>query len=239
MNAIPENLTTRAIRTPTHGDALRYSIYTGVHKGLRALMSDTLARVSRMDPHDPAEVAEAIDQLRILLAVCRGHLEKEEHFVHPAMERALPNSALHTADDHVEHLQAIAALEARMAELAAAGGEQRTLAAHRLYLEVSHFVGDNFTHMFVEETANQAVLTNAYSDDELLALEAAIVASIPPQEAGYLQRWIIPGLNALERLALFKRVRAHAPPQAFAGLLALARETLSERDWRKLEQGLQ
>lgn len=235
---LTENLVAGANCTP-HSNTLRYSIYTGVHKGLRALMSDTLSRVSRMDPHDAVETDEALQQLRVLLDVCRGHLEKENHFVHPAMERALANSALHTADDHVEHLAAIAALDARMTEFMAAVGEQRTLVAHRLYLDVSHFVGDNFTHMFVEETDNQAVLVNAYSDAELLALEAAIVASIPPQEGAYLQRWIIPGMNALERLALFKRVRANAPPQVFAGLLALARETLGERDWRKLELGLQ
>src|SRR5262249_25949222 len=131
--------------------------------------------VSRMDPHDADETAETLDQLRTLLAVCRGHLEKENHFVHPAMERAQPDSALLTADDHIEHLGAIAHLEARIGEFSAAAGEQRTLVAHRLYLDVSHFVGENFTHMFVEETDNNAVLINAYSDAELLALEGRIV----------------------------------------------------------------
>lgn len=42
------------------------------------------------------------------------------------------------------------------------------------------FVADDVQHMHVEETAHDAVLWAHYSDDELMAIEQAIVASIPP-----------------------------------------------------------
>lgn len=218
---------------------LRYSIYTGVHKGLRAFMADTLVRVSRMDPHDDIEVTQALEQLRELLRLCRSHLHHENLFMHPALERAVPHAALRTADDHVQHEAEIAQLDRLAASLPAAAGMERAALAHRLYLAVTRFVGENFTHMHVEETDNQAVLVAAYTDEELLALEAAIVAHIDPADAAAFRRWIIPSLNAAERLRVFRNARAHAPPGAFAGMLALARETLSERDWYKLERGLQ
>ena len=237
--ASPHTPATVASTAVTAGGTLRYSIYTGVHKGLRAFMADTLVRVSRMDPQDDVEVTQVLEQLRELLRLCRSHLHHENLFMHPALERARPDSALRTADDHVQHEVEIAQLGALADALPAASGVERSAIAHRLYLAVSRFVGENFMHMHVEETDNQAVLAGAYSDEELLALEGAIVPHIDPAMGAIFRRWIIPSLNADERLRTFRNARAHVPPEAFAGMLALARETLSERDWYKLERGLQ
>ena len=53
------------------------------------------------------------------------------------------------------------------------------------------FIAENFEHMKAEETENHAVLTRRYSDDELHAIESAIVASLTPQESMAGLRWMI------------------------------------------------
>ena len=148
-------------------------------------------------------------------------------------------SALETADDHVEHLEAIESLEQLMATLTAVRPDERAETAQLLYLAVARFVADNFLHMHVEETANNAVLLAAYSDAELQVIEGQIRAQIPPDESALTFRWIIPAITPAERLEAFRDARDHAPPQAFAGLMQAARQVLGERDLGKLEQGLQ
>ncbi len=217
----------------------RYQIYSAVHKGLRALMADTLLRVGKMDAEDSCETAQTLEQLSNLLTLCRSHLEHENAFLHPALERARPNAALNTAEEHIEHLHAIADLERQLIAADAATGGERAAAMHRLYLQLATFVAENMQHMHGEETDNNAVFLQYYSDAEVMALEAELVSHIPPAEMAVWLRWMIPHMNAAERLHMLGGAKLHAPRPAFEGMLALAREVLSERDWYKLERGLQ
>ena len=95
----------------------RYDIYAQIHKGLRSFMADTLYRIGRLDAADELELAEGAAQLRGLLALCRVHLEKENEFLHTAMEARRPGSAAQAAGDHVHHERSLEALEAELAAL--------------------------------------------------------------------------------------------------------------------------
>lgn len=223
----------------TIATAGRFQIYAGVHKGLRAFMADTLLRVGKMDAEDSCETAQTLEQLSSLLSLCRHHLQHENDFMHPAMERVRTNSALRTADEHIEHLHAIAALELQLAAANSASGIERSAAMHRLYLQLAVFVAENIEHMNIEETENNALFLQHYSDAELMALEGEIVSNIPPAEMAIWLRWMIPYMNAVERLRMLAGAKMHAPREAFEGMLALAGDALSERDWYKLERGLQ
>ena len=83
-----------------------------------------------------------------------------------------------------------------------------------------------------------ALLREACDDAELLAIERAIVASIAPAEAMLVARWMLPALHAAERAAKLAAMQANAPREAFAGVLAMLRQQLSERDWYKLGAAL-
>jgi len=216
----------------------RYNIYSIFHKGLRGFMADTMLRLGRMDLTDACEVAQTIEQLRGLLTMCRSHLQHENDFVHPALERAQPYASTHTADDHVDHVLEIAEFERRVAAFEALPTTDRASAAHALYLDVSEFVGENLEHMRVEETRNHEVLIRHYSDQELLDIEHAIVASIPPAAAMVGMRWMISHINASERAFMLGGIKKGAPPEVFAGVMQMAREVLSQRDYFKLELAL-
>lgn len=218
--------------------APRHNIYSVIHKALRAFMAQTLLEVGRMDVADDGERAEAVAHVRGLLALCRSHLHHEDEFVHPALERARPGGAARTAADHHHHELAISALEAELGRFEAAPLERQRALARQLYLSLSAFTAENFTHMISEEVENHATLIEAYDEGEVLALEQRLVASLTPEEKFTAMSWMIPNINAGERASLLGGLKRHAPPQVFEAVLGLARDSLSQRDFYKLERAL-
>jgi len=216
----------------------RYDVYAQIHKGLRSFMADTLCRIGRLDAADEFELAEGAAQLRGLLALCRGHLEHENDFLHAAMEARRPGSTAQAAGEHVHHLRSIESLEAELAALERAGSEDCAAAALELYRSLALFVAENLEHMHHEETAHNAVLWDAYGDAELEAIERALVASVAPDEMAAVARWMLPAMTAPDRAAKLTVMRPAMPPQAFAGTLAMLKAQLTERDWYKLGAAL-
>jgi hypothetical protein len=101
------------------------------------------------------------------------------------------------------------------------------------------FVAHNFEHMQREETDHNAVLWSAYSDAELIGIENALKASIPPEDMAIFARWMLCANDHAFRVMMLGGVRAHAPAPVFDMLLGLARAHLSNRDWRKVAQALE
>lgn len=228
----------RALSPGEEPSGRRVDIYVGVHKGLRAFMSDVLTTAGRMDAHDPAEVAAAMAQVRGLLDACRLHLHKENQFLHPAMEARRPGSACPTADDHVHHEEAIEKLAADVLAVERSAGEARAAAALRLYHRLALFVAENYQHMRIEETENNAVLWAAYTNEELAEIQHALVASIPPQWLAIFLRWMVPAMAPAERAALLTGIHQGAPAEIFEKILATVKPHLGERDWAKLMAAL-
>jgi hypothetical protein len=218
--------------------APRYNIYAVIHKGLRAWMAHTLQALGRADWLDAQDSAAALDELRSLLAVCRTHLAHENDFIHPAMEARRPGSSGQTLGDHGEHIHAIDTLLARAAALETARGPQRLELGHALYLALAMFTAENHEHMDIEEVRNNAALWAAYSDAEIHAIEQALVATIPPPEMMLTLRWMLPSASHGERCAMLTGMRAAAPAEAFAAVLAMVEPLLSARDWGRLQEAL-
>lgn len=216
----------------------RYDIYAAIHKALRLHMADTLTRIGRADPFDDADVCGALQQAGELLDLCEQHLDKENHVLHPALERARPGSTAHIEADHVSHGEAIADLRDLAGLAADTRGESRAGALARLYRATARFVGHNFEHMAYEEAEHNAVLWAAYDDAQILALEQQIVSSIEPQAMAALLRWFLPALNAPERAAMLRGMQAGMPEPAFAGVLDIARARLAPADCAKLLSAL-
>lgn len=215
--------------------APRLDLYATIHKALRLFMHDTLTRVGRLDATDGDEVDAVLGQVQALLDACRSHVAKENAYVHAAIEARRPGQSARIADEHVGHLEAIAALEAESAALRAlptAG------AALRLYRHLARFVGENLEHMHVEETQHNAALWAAYSDAELMQVHERIVASIPPAEMAALLRWMLLAITPAERAEMLGGMRLGMPPDAFTGVLDMARACLDDTAWAKLTRAL-
>jgi len=212
----------------------RHDIYMPIHKGLRSLMAAILVEVGRMDWQEPAERDATLARLDELLVLCRGHIEHENRFVHTAIEQRLPGAAAQTEADHLEHLAEIDQLRSHADVVRQASDDAAGAASLALYRDLAVFVAENYLHMQVEESRNNASLWAAYSDAEVLGIHDALVGSIPPQEMSRLLQLMVPALAPAERAQMMLGMRAGMPPAAFEGVLAIARAALPERDWSKL-----
>ena len=216
----------------------RFNSYTGIHKALRHFMTDTLCRVGRLDVDDAGEMSATLAQLETLLTLCTAHIEHENDFMHTAIEARLPAGAARTASDHLEHFASIVELGDEAIALAAAGAEARPLLALRLYRHLALFVAENFQHMHVEETANAAALWAHYSDAELHALHARLLATAAPQEHLLVARWMVPASTPSERAGMFRAMKTQTPPEAFLGVLMQVKPRLDASGWAKLARAV-
>jgi hypothetical protein len=244
--ADPVNITTRNAATVSgsardlNATALntaaapRLDLYAPIHKALRGAMTETLALVGRLDVFDAEEMQTTLQQFEALLDLCVSHIEHEEAFIHPAIRARQPAAARRTADAHVEHLQSIEALRDEGRGLQAAGDSERSALALRLYRHLALFVAENFQHMQIEETSNNAALWASYSDAELSALHGRLLASISPREHLEVLRWMVPALSPTERAAMLNGAKAGMPPEAFLGVIEYVRPHVDPRGWAKL-----
>lgn len=216
----------------------RIDIYAHIHKALRLFMTDTLHVVGSLDDTDEQEVAGGLAQVRELTAFCRHHLQHENQFIHAAMEARQPGSAALIAAEHTHHESSLDRIEELASAVEASQGQVRVAAIATLYRSLGLFIADNLVHMHCEETENNAILWATHTDEEIIGIEQALVASIPPDESLATMRWMIAALSACERAEKLTIIRRHAPPPAFDALLGVAREILVERDWRKLADAL-
>lgn len=229
---------TRELKTVAAIEAPRMDLYVTIHKAIRAFMADTLLAVGRMDADDDLELAQVTERVLTLLDFLRLHLNKENTFVHPAIEARASGASAAIANDHVDHENHIAHLASAVASLRACATGQRAAPALFLYRELSGFVAENLEHMLVEETAHNAVLWARYTDAELMDIHHRLVGSIPPAEMMVAMRWMVPFMNPAERAMVLGDMRAHAPAPAFEAVLATVRPHLTEREWEKLQAAL-
>lgn len=230
--------TATASRPATQATAERQDLYVGIHKALRHFMSDTLHRVGRMDTNDAADMARALGQFEDLMTMCEQHIHHENDFIHAAIEARLPRGAVRTAGDHIEHFAHIEALRGDARRVAQADAAARPALALRLYRHLALFVADNFQHMNIEETQNNAALWAHYSDDELDALHQRLIASLPSQETMVVLRWMVPASSPAERAQMLGGMQAGAPAAAFQAALDVIRPHLDDTAWDKLARAL-
>jgi hypothetical protein len=215
----------------TASTTTRLDLYAHIHKALRLFMTDTLQQLSRLDIDDPVDLAAGLAQLDALLDAAQHHVEKENSFVHPAIEARRAGASAAIEAEHDEHLDSIATLRAEGAALRAM---PTAAAAQRLYRRLATFVGHNFEHMAVEESRHNQALWAAYTDEELFEIHGRILASIGPREMSDILRWMIPALSPAERAMVIGGLPAPVQP----AVLASARALLNDSAWAKLCRAL-
>ncbi|MBK8160508.1 MAG: hemerythrin domain-containing protein [Rhodospirillaceae bacterium] len=203
----------------------RREIYHLVHKGLRAAMSDALARLGRVDLDAPDATLDAVADL---LQLCAEHLAHENAFLHTAMERVVPGSAQRCAEDHLHHEKSIRELEARLKAARETPMPARERALKVLYRLLAAFVAENFQHMEIEESTNTALLWAHYTDQDLLAIEQQIHAHIKPERMLTWLRWILPSVTRQQRATMMRGMQAGMPPELFGAILDMVKPHLSD-----------
>ncbi|TSD54653.1 hypothetical protein FFI97_025070 [Variovorax sp. KBS0712] len=217
----------------------RFDLYGGIHKALRALMTDTLISLGRMDGDDPDEYAEMTQRVLTLLEFCRSHADHESRFIHAALEARAEGSTRFVEEDHEAHEREIEKLVEATIKLQKCAPEHRSADTNVLYRSLALFIARNFEHLHIEEVVHNAILWKHYSDVEIGAMHDAILRSLTPQEAGFILRWLIPFLSPSERSLAMSKMKSTSPPAAFVAALEAVKPHLGEREWLKLLTSLE
>jgi iron-sulfur cluster repair protein YtfE (RIC family) len=215
--------------------ARRWDIYGPVHKGLRRAHGAMAMRLGAADYG--ADLRPLLDDLRAHLEMAAQHLTHEEDHIHAALTARAPEAVAELGEQHEHHRARFAALTAAIARLEHGERADRPGLGRLLYLEFSAYVAEDFLHMLHEETVTWPLLCDLFSDDELMAIEQAIIASLSPEETIATMRMMLPAMNPAERTGLLTGMKAGAPPQAYAAVIEhAARPTLPLSDFAELQR---
>jgi hypothetical protein len=225
---------TLAKTPPVFKSIERFDIYCQVHKGLRAFLGATLDELGRLDSTDVHEVKRVLDQVDELLDFCIGHLEKENRYVHTALEAHDQFSAKQVTEEHEKHVLAIRWLRTDVHNMACAAGPACERVAIRLYRAFALFVAENLEHMEIEESRHNPILWAHFTDTELASIHAAIVAATSPAHMVLSARWIVPHLSPTERTNLITGLCATMPRDMFEATLEMIRPHLAPPEWQRL-----
>lgn len=178
------------MNTPSLAATPRVDLYAPIHQGLRLCMNDCLVRLDGLDAGDEGAWRSSLAQLGELLGLLRSHLQQENDFLHPALEARDAGASRELGAEHEQQLSAIEVLELEAQLLAALPGAQRGPAGRRLYRHLARFIAEQLQHMQTEESRHNPQLWAGYRDEELLALQSLLLASMPASELALLQRWM-------------------------------------------------
>jgi hypothetical protein len=215
-------------------EVVEFDMYRDVHKGLRAELFGVTALAGSTDPGDDDARAAVATRWSQAVALLVEHAEHEDEFVQPAIERYAPQLGVVVLRDH-EVLEAqMVQLEVLADRAATATGTAGRFLGHQLYLGLASFTAAYLEHLAFEELEVDVELSKALGPDALLAIDQAIVASIPPDRMGVALGIMLPAMNADDRAELLGGAQQGAPAQVFAGMLALARGALAPADYAQL-----
>ena len=215
-------------------ELVEFDMYRDIHKGLRAALYGVTLQAGSTDPGDADAIATVARRWNDTVALLVEHAEHEDEFVQPAIERHAPTLATVVAREH-EVLEAQMALLEVLADRAAgASGPAARLLTHELYLGLASFTAGYSEHLAFEELEVNVELSKALGPEALLAIDQALVASIPPDRMAVALGLMLPAMNADDRAELLGGAQQGAPAEAFAGMVEIARGALAPVDFTQL-----
>ena len=212
-------------------------LYRDIHKGLRAELFALTASAGNIDPSNRCDRAALADHVAAVSAILGSHAHHEDSFIEPALETHLPQLAEKIAADHTELEARFGFVDQLAADVVDATDPRRL--GHLLYLELSGFTSAYLAHQVVEERVVMPALEAAIGPDEAFGIHIGIVSSIPPDEMAAGLAMMLPAMNLDDRAELLGGMRMSAPPEAFGGVVGLARSVLRPGDFDALATRLE
>jgi hypothetical protein len=219
---------------PSESELVSFDLYADIHKGIRGELFRITSSAGRLDPGERCAREQLLEGVHRLFGFLVVHAEHEDQFVQPLLEVHAPYYAEVVASDHVRLEDQMAAIEARVERAASASKAEQRGRIHHVYRELAAFTSAYLEHQDFEECKVMPALDAVMGTDELVAVNAAIVASIPPEQLGDSLSLMLPAMNIEDRVELFAGAQAGMPPEVFAGVWALTGSILEVADYEAL-----
>ena len=217
---------------------MRINIFNQIHKGLRALLYESSLLLQQTDFLDDQEMQAAVTRVTMVADLFDDHAHHEDKFILPAIQEHEPSIVDAFEREHAMNIKLTRALKNCLQALQMASLVVRPEMANVLYKTFVQFMVFNLEHMSKEETILNKILWRYYSDEEILAIQKNILASLTPWSATNGSRWMMRGLNNPEIVGWFKSIEESASEAAFQKLFAIAERELPERRFRHVLETL-
>jgi hypothetical protein len=215
-------------------EVVTLDLYRDVHKGIRNELFGVTASAGQVDPGDRDAVASVAGRWRNLVALLVAHAEHEDEFVQPVIELHAASLAEVIAAAHPELEAQMAALEVLADRATDAGVCDRRLLVHRMYLGFASFTAAYLQHQEFEETQVMPALAAKLGFEEVLGIHGAIIGSLTPEQMAQSGSVMLPAMNVEDRVELLGGAQVGAPPEVFAGMMALTQSVISAADYAQV-----
>ena len=207
----------------------RYNPFKIIHKALRAMMYDTALTLQQTYFADVEEAEIALTKLKSVVNEFEQHAHHEDTFVLPAIESFEPNLFAEFEKEHVADVEIGNRLQTLVAIYHSLETSEERINCGSCIIKSFHdFMVFNIEHMSKEEIEINRVLWANFTDEELLALNGRITASIPAAKKITATRWMFRSINKQDAIDWLKAVKQTAPSSVFANLYQMAETELPE-----------
>lgn len=210
----------------------RPDLFTQIHKGIRSMLYDAGARLQAADFTDRAASTALLDRLERTLGLLHEHGVHEDMHYFPALQSSEREVVHLMTDEHQEIGRKTASVRAAMASvLPLAGTEAALEPGARLNRTFNHFMAYYQRHMNHEEETALPAMWRAFSDEQLMAMRAAVLTSIEPSRYADWLRWMLPSLNDPELIGMLRGAKAGSPPEVLRNIAGIAEKVLQPDRW--------
>lgn len=208
----------------------RFNSFNIIHKALRAMMYDAALTLQQTDFTDKIETATAVKKVEDVIHYFEQHAHHEDNFMLPAIEEYAPEVVESFEKEHVADIELGNRLVTLLNMLKSTETDpEKVNCGSAINKSFRDFMVFNINHMAKEETDINKILWENYTDEELMALNGKLVATIPPNELMEEAAWMLKGINKNEAIMWLKGVKAKAPAFFFDQIFALTHTCVPER----------
>jgi iron-sulfur cluster repair protein YtfE (RIC family) len=195
-----------------------------IHNAIRQDIKNIKGDVSTVATLGAGSLEDAAKRFAFLEEVLGIHERAEEAHVFPAISAKVPGTGEHYERTHRE-------IDAIRASLRAALAANNAEDANARLTDLRDRMG---THLDEEETVLLPLVDEHFSIPEQGAIVGRMAGETPTERMGEVLTWILRLVNNDDRAAYLGVLSKATPPEAFAGVKALAAKVIPPADWQAL-----
>ncbi|MBV9986962.1 MAG: hemerythrin domain-containing protein [Chitinophagaceae bacterium] len=220
-------------------DQLRFNPFHQIHQGLRALLYEASIAVQHTNFTNAYRVGITLGLVEEMIELFESHAHTEDNLVFPMVAAFAPDVVDAFEAQHLRDHELSRELTECIALCRTAPSDTgKRLAGQQLQRALGEFTAFNLSHMNQEESMALELMRQHYTDEELYAKEAEIVASLSQEHKERSARWMLKGLAEHEIVAWYRRLKTNAPSFTFESYLKLAKNVLDEEKFRRVTEEL-
>lgn len=209
-------------------EEIRFNLFKSVHKGLRALLADTLLQVQQTDFQMNEQAASAIERIKLVLLLMHRHTKWEDEVVLPKLGTAAQSMTGYFTNQHYHTDALTLGLDILICGFEEAKNKtEKEVIASNLLNAFVEFIAYNFNHMNMEEQLINPVLWCKYSDQELRTLQLQHFSTSASKTEQVFLQWMLIHNNNRELASWLNHTKQKSTLTQFNLLYDLAQKVLA------------